>query len=55
MDETPMRVVTRERQELAAMERQYNELNERAEELWGFMERKRARLAEMGHPVPLDD
>jgi len=55
MDETPMRVVARERQELAAMERQYNELNERAEELWGLMERKRARLAEMGHPVPLDD
>lgn len=54
MDETPMRVVTRERQQLAEMECQYNELNERAEELWDFMERKRARLAEMGHPLPLD-
>ncbi|MBN7786693.1 hypothetical protein JYP51_17325 [Ponticoccus gilvus] len=55
MDETPMRVVTRERQEVAEMERQYNELNEPAEELWDLMERKRARLAGMGHPVSLDD
>ncbi|MFD1344276.1 hypothetical protein [Litorisediminicola beolgyonensis] len=54
-EDTPMRVVTRERQQLADMDRQYNELNERAEELWGLMEGKRARLAEMGHPVSLDD
>ncbi|MDB2552017.1 hypothetical protein N9X71_05500 [Paracoccus sp. (in: a-proteobacteria)] len=54
MDETPMRLVTRERQELAEMERQYNELNEQAEELWDLLERKRARLAGIGHPVPLD-
>ena len=49
-----MRVVTRERQELAEMERQYNELTERAQELRGLIKRKRARLAELGHPVPLD-
>lgn len=53
MEDTPMRVVTRERQQLADMERRYNELTEQAEELWDLIRRKRARLAEMG--VALDE
>jgi hypothetical protein len=54
MDETPMRIITRERQLLAELERTFDETERQQEELWVVIRRKRARLAEMGHPVPLD-
>lgn len=54
MDDTPMRTITRERQRLAELERNFDETECQQEELWDLIRRKRARLTEMGHPVPLD-
>ena len=54
-DQTPHRIVTRERQQLAELERTFDEVERQQEERFGSIRRKRARLAEMGHPVPLDD
>ncbi|KPQ16697.1 MAG: Protein of unknown function (DUF2630) [Rhodobacteraceae bacterium HLUCCO18] len=53
MDETPMRVVTRERQQLAEMEREFAEVERRQEERWDLIRRKRARLLDLG--LALDD
>jgi len=52
-DQTPHRIVTRERQQLADMERQYNEVEAQQEERWDLIRRKRARLVDLG--VALDD
>ncbi|AHM03041.1 hypothetical protein roselon_00601 [Roseibacterium elongatum DSM 19469] len=48
MQDTPMRVVTRERQDLAEMERAFDEAERRQEERFDLIRRKRARLQEMG-------
>ncbi len=53
MDQTPTRIITREKQQLAEMERKFAEVELQQEERFDLMERKRARLAEMG--VELDD
>lgn len=55
MDETPMRIITRERQHLAELERAFDETERQQEERFDLIRRKRASLAGMGHPVPLDD
>ena len=52
-DQTPHRIVTRERQQLAELERQYNEVERQQEERFDLIRRRRERLAEMG--VALDD
>lgn len=54
MQDTPPRVITRERQQLAELEREFDEVETQQEERFGLIERKRRCLAEMGHPVPLD-
>jgi len=54
MDETPMRIITRERQRLAELEQDFDEVERQQEDLWDLIRRKRALLAEMGQPVPLD-
>lgn len=53
MDQTPTRIITREKQQLAEMERKFAEVELQQEERFGLIERKRRRLAEMG--VELDD
>ncbi len=39
---------------LAELEQDFDEVERQQEELWDLIRRKRARLAKMGHPVPLD-
>ncbi len=46
-----MRVITREKQALAKMEARFNERELKQDELFDLIERKRALLAELGHPV----
>ena len=53
MNETPMRVVTRERQKLAELEQTFNETEAQQEERFDLIRRKRERLADVG--VVLDD
>lgn len=48
MDETPMRIITRERQQLAELERTFDEAERQQEERFDLIRRKRARLEEMG-------
>ena len=52
-DQTPNRIVTRERQQLAELERTFDETERQQEERWGLIQRKRARLVDLG--VALDD
>lgn len=52
-DQTPHRIVTRERQQLDELEREFAEAERQQEERWELIRRKRARLLGMG--VALDD
>ncbi len=47
-DNTPNRIVTRERQQLAELERTFDEVERQQEERFDVIRRKRTRLAEMG-------
>ena len=53
MDQTPTRIITRVKQQLAEMEREFAEVELQHEERFGLIERKRRRLAAMG--LVLDD
>ncbi|WP_299955396.1 hypothetical protein [uncultured Roseobacter sp.] len=48
MQDTLQRVITRERQQLADLEREFDEVETQQEERFGLIERKRRRLADMG-------
>ncbi|KHQ53601.1 hypothetical protein [Mameliella alba] len=52
-DQTPHRIVTREKQQLAELERTFNEVERQQEERFELIRRKRERLLGMG--VALDD
>lgn len=52
-NQTPHRIVTRERQQLAELERTFNEVERQQEERFELIRRKRERLLGMG--VALDD
>lgn len=51
MEDTPHRIITRERQRLAEMERTHAEVETQQRELRDLISRKRTRLAEIAHPV----
>ncbi|MCV3271948.1 hypothetical protein [Roseobacter sinensis] len=53
MDQTPKRIITREKQQLAEMEREFAEVERQQDERFEMIEGKRRRLAAMG--VVLDD
>lgn len=50
MEDTPHRIITRERQRLAEMERTHAEVEAQQRELADLIRRRRARLAEMQRP-----
>lgn len=52
-DQTPHRIVTREKQQLAEMEREFDEVERQQKERFDLIRRKRQRLANMGEA--LDD
>lgn len=49
MEQTPHRIITRDRQQLAEMERTHAEVERQQRELADLISRKRARLADLGH------
>lgn len=47
MNQVPLRIVTREKQQLAELERKFEEVARQQEELTGLIRRKRTRLADI--------